>query len=70
MPGPLSNARDELAGKVVELPNTNRALQAENAERRRAEKLLRESERRFRPLIERSSECGHHVRPARDDPLC
>ena len=53
--GPLSNAREELAGKVVELQNTNRALQAENAEPRRSEELLRESEQRFRPLIDRSS---------------
>jgi PAS domain-containing protein len=40
------------------LQNANRALQAENAERRRAEELLRESEQRFRPLIERSSDAA------------
>jgi PAS domain-containing protein len=33
-------------------------LQAENAERRRAEELLRESEQRFRPLIDRSSDAA------------
>jgi hypothetical protein len=47
MAGSLSNARDELAGKVVELQKANRALQPENAERRRAKELLRESEQRF-----------------------
>ncbi len=54
----LSNARDELAGKVVELQNANQALQAENAERQRAEGLVRESEQRFRALIERSSDAA------------
>jgi PAS domain S-box-containing protein len=52
----LSKARDELAGKVGELQKANRALQVENAERRRAEALLQESERRFRALIEHSSD--------------
>src|SRR5205823_15108031 len=44
-------ARDDLASKVAELKNTNRTLQAENAERQRTEALLRESEMRVRALV-------------------
>src|SRR5689334_20427358 len=47
----LSKARDALAGKVEELQTANQALQAENAERRRAEALVRESEQRLRALV-------------------
>ncbi len=62
----LKKARDELAGKVAELQKANQALQAENAERRRAEVLVGESEKRFRALIEHSSDAaimldGHGV---------
>ncbi len=47
----LGEARDDLAGKVGELQAANQALQAENAERRRAEQLVRESEQRLRALV-------------------
>ena len=47
----LRTARDDLAGKVGELQKANQALQAENAERRRAEGLVRESEQRLRALV-------------------
>lgn len=47
----LGKARDDLAGKVGELQKANQALQAENAERRRAEGLLRESKQRLRALV-------------------
>jgi len=48
----LRKARDKLAGQVGELHKANQALQAENAERRRTEALLRESEQRFRDYAE------------------
>lgn len=47
----LRKTRDDLASKVQELERTNQALHAENAERRRTEALLRESEQRLRALV-------------------
>jgi PAS domain S-box-containing protein len=47
----LRAARDELDGRVRELRGSNEALQAEIAERRRAEASLRDSETRLRALV-------------------
>ncbi len=52
----LRAARDELDGTVRKLTQTNEALRVENAERRRAEKELRDSEQRFRDFAETGSD--------------
>jgi PAS domain S-box-containing protein len=52
----LRRARDELDGTVCKLTQTNDALRAENAERERAQKELRDSEQRFRDFAETGSD--------------
>jgi PAS domain S-box-containing protein len=56
----LRRAHDELEMRVqertAELAQTNEALRAEIAERRRAEGALRESEERYRAIFERSTD--------------
>jgi PAS domain S-box-containing protein len=52
----LRRARDELDGAVQKLTQTNEALRIENAERKRAEKDLRDSEQRFRDFAETGSD--------------
>jgi PAS domain S-box-containing protein len=52
----LGRARDELDGSVQELRRTNEALRGENAERKRVEAALRETEQRFRDYAETASD--------------
>ncbi|MFL5807459.1 MAG: MEDS domain-containing protein [Roseiflexaceae bacterium] len=48
----LRHARDVLDGTVQQLKRTNEALQAENAERKRAEALLHAKKQEFRAIVE------------------
>jgi PAS domain S-box-containing protein len=52
----LRHARDELNRAFQKLRQTNEALLAENAERKRAEEALRQSEQRFRDYAETASD--------------
>ncbi len=48
----LEDAHRELEMRTAELMRSNKELRTENAERRRAERALHDSERRFRALLE------------------
>jgi PAS domain S-box-containing protein len=52
----LRHARDELNRAFQKLQRTNEALLAENAERKRVEEALRQSEQRFRDYAETASD--------------